>query len=71
MEIFEGTYMRPRYSPCQANELEANMAKTRAFFGFKRYLGVLILVSITKNGSIREYWAFGAKQAIILVFAVE
>jgi hypothetical protein len=55
MEIFEGTYMRLRYSPCQAIVLEANMAKTWVFYGFKRFLGVLILVSITKNEPNLEY----------------
>jgi hypothetical protein len=63
MEIFGGTYMRPRYSPCQSFRGQPNVADLKLFKGLRLDLGFIILVyMIKKSGSFRIN-RFAAKQS--------
>jgi hypothetical protein len=52
MEIFEGTYMRPRYSPCQFPRGQVNRAELGLFCSFSAKLTFSIIVSMQKNQAI-------------------
>jgi len=62
MEIFEGTYMRPRYSPYQFPRGQANGAELGLFCLFSVKLGYSIIVSMQKNRAIFYTAIFEKKQ---------
>ena len=71
MEIFGGTYMRLRYSPCHASRGKRNRGKMRAFWVLRLYLGFIILVMVTKNASFFQIQPFSSKRPQIWRFAFE
>jgi hypothetical protein len=52
MEIFGGTYMRPRYSPCIGSKRSIEKAKIRLFRRFSPKLGVTIIAQNENNKPI-------------------
>ena len=71
MEIFEGTYMRPRYSPCIVSKGNTEKAKIRSFCRSNPKSGSTIIAQSKNNKSIFWFSLFGKKHSVVVNFKIK
>jgi hypothetical protein len=71
MEIFDSTYMRPRYSPCLGTKGTTEKAEIELICCFSHKLGFSIVVLVEKNLVIFQLHFFGEKQHLQTLFTLK